>query len=557
MKKNHVLKFFCIVFIASFAFTAAAQQDVVTYHQSSRNCDIIYFSDTISSFYPTSVFYDFGDGNTSSNTFPAHTYATNGTYTVIFCAKDSINNKRFDDTLTVTINCAPCYKFKNRPIFTAVEDSADCFNIHFRNNAAPSTLTYHWNFGDGSTETLANPTHKFIKKGPHTVTLIVADSNCSDTQTRVLDNFQYFRCPSLCDSFSVGIQQIKDSIDCKKFHFNTIAPASASQFVWTFGDSNTSTFKNPTHTYTNEGAFRVTLTASDSICTSTKSVTVYPYCPGPCDSFFHTFRAQTDSLDCKKLNFTSFSYSLTKPASNYVWNFGDGGSSTLSNPSHTYTQTGRYLVTLLTSDSTCSDSMTDWVYVYCLTPCDSFYANISISADTSTKSSAVLYNRSIGTIHSHSWDFGDGITSNLAAPKHTYTSSGTYTIVYTANDTINNCISSDSVTITIDSLGNLRRGKVAFTINVVDQTKNATSLKDLSASESGLTVYPNPTKQELNIDNILDTDVAYVIYNLQGQEVLQGNIEKGKTEQLNIGNWTSGMYILVSDAGQVIRIKKN
>lgn len=128
-------------------------------------------------------------------------------------------------------------------------------------------------------------------------------------------------------------------------------PASGTTITawsWTLGDGGTSTLANPTHTYSAGGTYSVTLTATDSNSQSnsiTKSVTVPPPAPNQPPTAY--FTSSTGSLT---VNFTDQS---TDPDGTIVfraWDFGDGGTSTAANPSHTYAATGPYTVSLTVTD---------------------------------------------------------------------------------------------------------------------------------------------------------------------------------------------------------------
>jgi PKD repeat protein len=111
------------------------------------------------------------------------------------------------------------------------------------------------------------------------------------------------------------------------------------------------------------------------------------------------------------------------------WDFGDGGSSTQTNPSHTYTSHGVYSVTLTVSGPGGSKSYTRQNYVTIYEPVNaSFQAFPSIGLPPLEVG---FTNTSTGAYNSSSWSFGDSGTSTLTDPSHIYPSSGTYTVTLT------------------------------------------------------------------------------------------------------------------------------
>jgi PKD repeat protein len=129
--------------------------------------------------------------------------------------------------------------------------------------------------------------------------------------------------------------------------------------VWNFGDGNSSLLSNPSHTFTTPGSYAVQLIVLDNIgCpdTATQVVTVHPL---PVVDF--TFTPVDPCVQPTVVNFTNQSTN----AAGYNWNFGNGLSSTLTNPSSTYQQVGDYTVTLVgTTIHGCIDSIQKTVSSY-------------------------------------------------------------------------------------------------------------------------------------------------------------------------------------------------
>ncbi|HEV8697941.1 MAG TPA: PKD domain-containing protein [Candidatus Limnocylindrales bacterium] len=137
-----------------------------------------------------------------------------------------------------------------------------------------------------------------------------------------------------------------------------------TSWVWSFGDGGTSFVQNPTHTYAAAGTFTVTLTASntggvDSRTRSAYIVVVDPPTTGPIPEFTATPRSGQVP---PSLN-VAFTDTSTGGPTTWLWTFGDGGTSTSQNPTHTYSTAGSYDVSLTVSDGTTSNTQTKVGYI--------------------------------------------------------------------------------------------------------------------------------------------------------------------------------------------------
>lgn len=184
------------------------------------------------------------------------------------------------------------------------------------------------------------------------------------------------------------------------------------------------------------------------------------------------------TLDCSTPD-ASFSYNNTwtqfefysavaadPGISRFHWDFGDGTTSTQSNPKHSYVRSGSYDVWLMVYDW-CGggDTVIQTIYV-----CDSLSAGISSQMGTG---STVQFNStsSIGAIAHYSWGFGDGITSVQASPSHTYSSMGIYTASLVVTDSCGNTATTSH---TVEAC-QLPQISYSTTANGLRYTFNATS----------------------------------------------------------------------------------
>ena len=359
-----------------------------------------YFTSTTTG--ASSYDWDFGDGNSSTAQSPRHTYAKAGTYTVKLTANSAYGCSTVETT-TATVNDLPTAGFNNSTVCLGNATS-------FTNTSSISsgTLTYSWNFGDGSTSTATSPSHTYSSAGNYTVTLMATANGCSNsyTTTVVVNDVPTadFTTANVCVGNAMSFSNYS---------------GGATKYSWNFGDgSAASTATKPSHTYTASGNFTVTLTAENAAgCTDTKSVSV---------TVFGTPTADFSASDaCAG---TAVSFTNKSSTGSYLWNFGDGGASTTTSPSHTYKSAGTYTVMLTVKNSNgCESSTSSQITIHAL-PKTAF-----ATASGCEKAGIQFTNNTAGT-NTYAWTFGDGGTSAAKNPNHTYNSSGTFNVTLTATN---------------------------------------------------------------------------------------------------------------------------
>ncbi len=189
-----------------------------------------------------------------------------------------------------------------------------------------------------------------------------------------------------------------------------------------FGDGATSSLQNPTHTYSQNGVYTVTLTATDNdgaTAATSQQITVRNV--PPAGSFTY---APANPTTANRVSFTDTSTDLDGTIVSRRWVFGDGATSTAQNPTHRYRRTGTYTVSLTVTDNdgatgTGSQQITVTppnrppVASFTYTPANPTTLDVMSFTDTSTDPD--------GTVVAWAWAFGDGATSTAQNPTHQYT----------------------------------------------------------------------------------------------------------------------------------------
>lgn len=360
-------------------------------------------------------YWDFGDGNTSTQQNPSHTYSTPGNYTVTFATTSSggcSDTMRKTNALVIeNINTS----------FSAPDSVCTNTDVNFLNNSTPAPSSANWNFGDGNNSSVINPVKSYSTPGTYIVRLYNTYTYCTDSfvkpikiLARPVANFtanNTFKCqPNLSVDF-------------------TDQSANAVSWSWDFGDGNTSNQQNPTHVYTAYGNYAVQLIVTNaSGCTDTLRrpnyirinrpvINLSPFPVQGCIPYTVSPIANINTLDV---------------VTSYLWNFGDGNTSTAANPTNTYNLQGVYTVSLTITTSTgCTDSVRlPNTVIVGRRPVVNFTAVPNPVCAFQPVQFTDLTNESDQWL----WLFGDGSTSTLHNPSHQYSDTGLFNVTLIATN---------------------------------------------------------------------------------------------------------------------------
>ena len=396
--------------------------------------------------------WNFGDGSSSSNaTAPTHTYQYNGTYYANMSMWDSAGNC-FDSTSQAVIitNGLTCNTMVS---FTYTLGSNG--QVAFTNTSTnlPAGAQYYWNFGGGYQSYSSSPTMSYYYNGTYTVYLQITDSTgyCTKSTSQQISVTSGHTC-----NMNAAFTYTLGSGGQVSFTNTSTGIDSMTHYLWTYNDGNQYAGSSGSHTYQYNGTYSVTLYINDSLannCSSsvTQTISITNTASAPaCQAII------ADSLFANGSTlFISYS-SGTTANTVYNWNFGDGSTSTFTNPNHTYAYNGTYAVTLQISDVTtgCSSSVGDSVVIT-----NALNGSCLAQFNYSFASNGLVYfnNTSIGgdTLPSHlTWDFGTGSgTSHVLNPSYTYTANGTYIVSLQITNSAQSCSSTYTAAVTVSNVG--------------------------------------------------------------------------------------------------------
>lgn len=299
--------------------------------------DVVPFTDTSTP--PTggtiaSRIWNFGDGSTSVQANPTHVYPTPGTYTVTLT---SINNFGCEYSVTrdIVVNPNPVPAFSADPVCIGLTTEF----LEQSTIVSGSIANWNWDLGDGSSSTDRAPTHTYSNPGIYDVTLtLTSDSGCTSALTLPIEVFEVpFPPIPLNDSVCLGEPALLE-----------VQTGGPVDIYWHYDPTSPNWF--------HQGALYPTIPVTEVLTYYVRTIS-----SEGCISTFYPIKAVpyrrpavvvTPSLTELEvpIAFVEFLTSTNVRISSWYWDFGDGTTSTVSNPVHQYEKPGLYTVTLKVVD---------------------------------------------------------------------------------------------------------------------------------------------------------------------------------------------------------------
>jgi PKD repeat protein len=316
--------------------------------------------------------------------------------------------------------------------------------VQFTDTSANSPTSWSWNFGDGNTSTVENPSFTYTTAGTYSVTLSASNAAGAtvDTQSGLI-TVNTATTPPVADF----TQSVSSGTNPLTVQFTDDSTNSPTSWSWSFGDGNTSTAENPSYIYATAGSYTVSLTATNAGGSNSTAVTEDVIVAQGTSVIPVASFTESGTTGAAPLTVRFTDDSENSPTS-WSWYFGDGEASTDENPLHTYTNPGNFVVTLTAMNGAGSNQsiQQDIIRVSAAPAAVATFAPVATATPeptpppvsfegTPTSGPAPLVVKftpaAPGSPESFAWDFGDGGTSTEREPTYTYTSSGTYTVTLT------------------------------------------------------------------------------------------------------------------------------
>ena len=382
--------------------------------------------------------WDFGDGSTAEGAEVEHVYETGGIYPVLLTTDDGrgLSNSRDTDAISVTINRAP--------IAVAGDDKQACVGDIFVFDGSSSVdpddglLRYQWDFGDGETSSIVNPTKVYAHPGTYRVRLGVTDESGLANATHT-DDVLVSVLPAPTASAGEDIQICAGETIRFDGTGSTDVDGVVNRFSWDFGDGQTGGGDRPEHVYFEAGEYRVSLQIEGDnlglcspIATDEIQVTVLGAPVAVID-------APASVAAGEEITFDGHGSSLKDgEIAHFNWNFGDGATGSGPVVTHSFEEPGVYRVRLQASSAEtaggCSSTEVIRLVTVNAAPVAKIDADSQVEVDQPLMLLASNWFDPDGGVAKYSWDFGDGSTDNGVEVRHIWREPGRHTVTLTVDD---------------------------------------------------------------------------------------------------------------------------
>lgn len=314
-----------------------------------------------------------------------------------------------------------------------------------------------------------------------------------------------------------------DIIDNRMYNSAVAQGFGQASYQWDWGDLTPLAFNKDTfHNFVGTGPFEVKMkiamgTWANATCNVEDTLNICMSCP-PVNDFVYDvvgFKATFDNW--------------SSGATTNNWDFGDGNTSTTKDPIHSYSANATYTVTLITSNGCGGDTITKPVTINC--------TDTQTVADFTWQQFFFLVNFNDTSQHADkwAWTFGDGNTSDLEDPSHTYTAAGQYPVRLIASN-------------------------LCYADTTYDTVYAGPVYRDPSSGVSRMHVYPNPAQDLLNVDISLlgKEDVDIRLMDIRGRILEQASFQDAMRVKLSwmVSEYESGLYLVDVRTAQGSVIKK-
>jgi PKD repeat protein len=425
--------------------------------------------------------WDFGDGKRSNEKDPVHTYWTAGVYNVILTVSNEYGSSDARKNNIITVIGPLTSKFSPAPS----SGSAPLF-VTFTDRSIGSPTSWKWNFGDGTTSDLQNPTHTFTSGGAFDVKLEIARGATTATSTQVVNVGGVPVADFNGAPTSVNVGEI--------VAFTDKSSNSPNQWSWDFGDTKTLTTQNPTHAYQLKGIYTVSLTARNGNGKDTETKTNYINVGMGPKAEFRPVIAPYE-MNAVPMTVTFIDQSTGLPTS-WEWDFGDGQTSSEQNPVHSFIKEASYTVSLTVKNKFGTDTrvMKDLISV-------GRGPAIDFTADKTTVGVGrivIFTDLSANSPTNWVWEFGDGSVGTGSKPDHVYHKTGVYDVTLTAsNPAVTNSRTKNKYITVLnipraDFDADKTRGSAPMTVKFMDESIGEPTSWNWDFGDGATTIEKNP-----------------------------------------------------------------
>jgi PKD repeat protein len=454
-----------------------------------------------------------GTPSTSSQFEPTVEYKKPGVFDVKLSAINSKYKATAEKLMFITVDSIPVPAFD-----TTI--NVDVVNFTDKSKYAKS---WHWDFGDGKSSTVQNPSHKYAP-GIYDVTLTVKNP-CDSQKIKK----QIIIGKALIAGFKSDTA--KGCIPFEVKYTNTSHGASSYQWTFPGGNPSSSQEKDPVVSYEKPGVYDVRLMAFDATDTSVIVQT----------KFIEAIASPEASYTSTVAGYSVYFTNQSKHATTYLWSFGDGKTSTDESPVHVYVSENEYIVTLITSNECGNDTFIKQIAVY-LVPKVNFLADTTLICG---KGAIQFTSKTSSDVKDWSWQFegGEPSASNDTNPIVFYDKKGTYNVKLTVKNTNGENELTKQAFIKVMSA-------VLCPENTYTKTDEPGEVltNPIRRQTRNLQIYPNPVRDVLFIQGSTQSErVQLKMIDIFGKVVLIENIDSlngAFSHEVILETFNSGTYLV-------------
>jgi PKD repeat protein len=411
--------------------------------------------------------WDFGDGTTSNAQNPTKAWSTQGSNLVRLTVRNAFGSTKAEARILVAQKPEDIkvdFSFTVRtPAVPGTISAGD--SVEFQDHSTGGPTSWEWDFGDGTTAAVG-PTfvHIFRDAGRFDVTLRVRNAK---SEARLTKTVRVERAPAAPEA-KIAQPDGNTAIEVgRRLRFVSGTTGNVDRLRWDWGDGTTSEGASAEKAWTEAKAYRVTLTATNDVGSTTASITVTVTAapPGPIIPAFRPEpggSADTPAQVGEPVLFVNQS----RGEGSFQWDFGDGGSSGDTQPHHTYTSPGRYSVVLTMTSGERVQRYARDVFVV-KDEAELPVADFTFSPASPTTGAPVQFQDRSTNAVTWLWNFGDGTPRlNAQNPSKAFAQAGTYNVTLTVTNQAGDR-ASKSVAVTVTP-GQIPPPNAAFAIRATD-----------------------------------------------------------------------------------------
>ena len=479
-----------------------------TYNQNCLNFEFFDASTASGGATITDYLWDFGDpasgvNNTSNLPNPTHTFSDYSGYSVSLTVSDA-NSGDWNTFITSVNIILPVAGFNY---------TSDCESFSFQNSSTPlaDIDSVYWHFGEGDTLRLQTPqsfdaNYSYSTPGEYTVFLKVFQTGCSDTVSHIVSFYQ----PEAGFTYTNT---------CGEFQFNNESQVLSGtlSYFWEFDDGTNSTDEDPLHVFADPGDHEVMLTVThESGCQSYFEEVV---------SFYEPIAHFSYDPPCLGIETCFYDESLPSgEITSWLWDFGNGNSSSLQNPCYIYGTPGEYIVSLIVTNTygCSSEPFIDTLQVD-FPPEADFISSLTCFNQVTVFDNLTDTNNV--AVSSWLWDFGDPAsganTSSLFEPTHLFSTEGTFQVSLSVEN-VNGCSSFIIKPVVVDSIpeadfiipDTIAAGNVLTIIDNSIAHGTPILIRSWNFGDGVITINPNPVTHIYTDPG--NFEICLIVTNLKG-----------------------------------------